>query len=197
MEELKKYMRDRKLVTFTCDNCGKEAQKPLSEYTRNQKLGRHNFCSRRCCIIYNNKHHIPSEKQIENRKNIGKYSDNKKDEYSKFRYTFRNARKRYKEFNLTLDYLKEVWEKQNGICPYTGLHLILPSYTSSCDIIYRASLDRIDSSLGYIIGNVQFVSTPINFMKSTMSDLQTKQFLKQISDYTSHFCEDGTISSSD
>ena len=60
---------------------------------------------------------------------------------------------------------------------------------------YRASLDRIDSSKGYVIGNVQFVSTPINLMKSTMSDLETKQYLKLISFYTSHFCEDGTISS--
>lgn len=31
------------MVTFICDNCGKEAQKPLSEYNRNIKLGRKNF----------------------------------------------------------------------------------------------------------------------------------------------------------
>lgn len=58
-----------------------------------------------------------------------------------------------------------------------------------------ASLDRIDSSKGYIKGNVQFVSLPINYMKSTKSDIEIRQFLKQISSYTSHFCEDETISS--
>lgn len=32
-------------------------------------------------------------------------------------------------------------------------------------------------------------------LKSTKSDIEVKQFLKQISSYTSHFCEDETISS--
>ena len=190
-------MQNRKLITFICDNCGKKSQKPISEYNRNKKLGRHNFCSRSCACSFNNKHSIPSEKQIQNYKNISKYSNNRKDEYSNFRYTLRNVRKRFCEVNVTLDYLKSIWEKQEGVCPYTGLHLYLPTWKKSNDLIHRASLDRIDSSKGYIIGNVQFVSTPINLMKSTMSDLQTKQYLKQISDYTSHFCEDGTISSSD
>lgn len=51
----------------------------------------------------------------------------------------------------------------------------------------RASLDRIDSTKGYIIGNVQFISTPINYLKNTMTDLETKQYLKLISQYTSNF----------
>ena len=83
-----------KIFKFVCDCCGKEAQKPLSEYNRNKKLGRKNFCSRSCAK-----------------------------------------------------------------------------------------------------GNVQFISLPINLMKSTKSDIEVKQFLKQISSYTSHFCEDETISS--
>lgn len=37
MEELKKYCVGRKLVTITCDCCGKEFQKPESEYKRNGK----------------------------------------------------------------------------------------------------------------------------------------------------------------
>ena len=53
----------------------------------------------------------------------------------------------------------------------------------------------IDSSKGYVKGNVQFVSTPINLMKSEMSDLDTKKFLKLISSYTSSFDEEWTISS--
>lgn len=34
---------------------------------------------------------------------------------------------------------------------------------------FNASLDRIDSSLGYIIGNVQWVYKGVNFMKGEMS----------------------------
>lgn len=72
------------------------------------------------------------------------------------------------------------------------LNLILPENGNihDIDVTHRASLDRIDSSLGYIRGNVQYVSTPINYMKSTMSDLETKRFLKAISNHTSSFDED-------
>lgn len=198
MEEIKKYMRNRRLITFICDNCSKEAQKPLSEYNRNIKLGRKNFCCRKCACTYKNilYKNIPTEAQLQAQQNIKNYCQNHKDEWTPFRYTLRNARKRFKEFNLTLEYLKQLWEQQKGICPYTGLNLKLPTYHSKINVWYRASLDRIDTNKGYIIGNVQFVSTPINFMKSTMSDLETKQYLKLISFYTSHFCEDETISSS-
>lgn len=201
MEEQKKYMQNRRLVTFICDNCGKETQKPLSEYNRNIKLGRKNFCCRACsatyrCNLYKN---TPTEAQLQAQQNIKNYCQNHKDELTPFRYSLRNAKKRFKEFHLTLEDLKQVWEQQNSICPYTGLKLYLPTWNKkgSCEQLWRrASLDRIDSSKGYVVGNVQFVSTPINLMKSTMSDLETKQYLKLISFYTSHFCEDETISSS-
>lgn len=201
MEELKKYMQNRRLITFICDNCGKEAQKPLSEYNRNIKLGRKNFCCRACSATYrcNLYKDTPTESQLQAQQNIKNYCQNHKDEWTPFRYSLRNAKKRFKEFNLTLEDLKQVWEQQNGICPYTGLKLYLPTWNkkgSYEQLWCRASLDRIDSSKGYVVGNVQFVSTPINFMKSTMSDLETKQYLKLISSYTSHFCEDETISSS-
>ena len=191
-------MQNRRLVMFICDNCGKEAQKPLSEYNRNIKLGRKNFCCRACSATYrcNLYKDTPTEAQLQAQQNIKNYCQNHKDEWTPFRYSLRNAKKRFKEFHLTLEDLKQIWEQQAGICPYTGLKLELPTNTKCKNIWYRASLDRIDSSKGYVIGNVQFVSTPINFMKSTMSDLETKQYLKLISFYTSHFCEDETISSS-
>ena len=191
-------MQNRRSVTFICDNCGKEAQKPLSEYNRNIKLGRKNFCCRACSATYrcNLYKDTPTEAQLQAQQNIKNYAGSRKDEWTPFRYSLRNAKKRFKEFHLTLEDLKQIWEQQAGICPYTGLKLELPTYIKCKNIWYRASLDRIDSSKGYVVGNVQFVSTPINLMKSTMSDLETKQYLKLISFYTSHFCEDETISSS-
>lgn len=41
-----KYKQKRKLVEFTCDYCNSKNTKPESEFKRNIKLGRHNFCSR-------------------------------------------------------------------------------------------------------------------------------------------------------
>lgn len=48
--------------------------------------------------------------------------------------------------------------------------------------IYTASLDRIDSSKGYEIGNVQFISTAINYMKNTMSHEDTLKLCKIIAE---------------
>ena len=195
MEELPKSYLSRKLITFTCDCCGKQAQKPESEYKRNLKEGRKNFCSRSCSASYNNTHRIQTPRKPEF---YSKMARAKRDEFSPFRYTLRNIKKRHKDFNLELEDLKEQWEKQNGICPYTNLPLILPEENNidTINITIRASLDRIDSSLGYIKGNIQFISTSINYMKNTMSDLETKRFLKRISSFTSTFVEDQTISSS-
>ena len=163
-----KYKQNRRLIIIKCDCCGKEFEKPLSEYNRNLKLNRANYCSRACSGKSCNK----------NNKQKGNLSSLKinvrRDKYTPFRYYFRNAKRRYKDFNLTLEYLKELWENQKGICPYTGITLQLADYKNNHNNpIYTASLDRIDSTKGYIIGNVQFISTAINYMKNTMSHEDT------------------------
>lgn len=86
------------------------------------------------------------------------------------------------------------WNKQKGICPYSGISLLVPTYKKNHNNpIYSASVDRIDSTKGYIPGNIQFVSTCINYMKNTMSDEETRFMCKCIAEY---FYSEGTISSS-
>ena len=127
MSEKRKY--NRKLITLNCDFCGNKFQKPLTEYKRCQRLGRHSYCSRECSAKgavltkKSNPHKPASDKMIEHLKCIW---NNKRDEYTPFRYSLRCARTRFQEVNITLDDLKELWEKQKGICPYTGFRLILP-----------------------------------------------------------------------
>lgn len=74
-------------------------------------------------------------------------------------------------------------ELQQGVCPYTKLRLTLPENgnVNTLDVTIRASLDRIDSDRPYEVGNIQFISTPINYMKNTMSDEQTREYLRAIS----------------
>lgn len=197
MEEFKQYKVNRKLITFTCFTCRKQATKPITEYNRNIKLGRKNFCSRSCASIYASKIRTNDwSRSDENKENLKLIYCNREDEYTPFRYTLRNAKKRFKDFNLDLVYLKELWELQNGICPYTKIKLILPKNNHRVDDLrIRASLDRIDSSKGYIKGNVQYISTAINFMKHTLSHKQTIDFLQTITSNLS-FDKDQTISSS-
>jgi len=174
-----KYKLKRKLITCVCDTCGCEFEKPESEYLRNIALGRHNFCSRSCSGKFITDKKLNSYKSS-NHSDISKYCDNRKDKFTPFKETFRRAKRRFKEFNISLQDLKDQWELQNGKCAYTNLQLVLPIGNKSNDIRYTASLDRIDSSKGYIKGNIQFVATPINYMKSSMSDDDFKNYLKEI-----------------
>lgn len=62
-------------------------------------------------------------------------------------------------------YLYSIIEKA---CPLSGFPLIFPS--SGTDKSGTASLDRIDSTKGYVKGNVRWVHKNINAMKWNLSD---------------------------
>jgi hypothetical protein len=157
----------RKLGDCICDNCGVEFKKPQSEINRSKKLERQNFCSR-TCVGLNNVKNFGNKR---NNYDISKHSGWKKDEFTKFRYHFRNIKKRNKVIDITLEDLRDVWNKQQEMCPYLGIKLTLNSYGKiEKDPITSASLDRIDSSKGYIKGNIQWISRAINFMKNDMHE---------------------------
>jgi hypothetical protein len=81
----------------------------------------------------------------------------------------KNAKTRKIDFSLTMDDLQKQFEKQNGKCAYTGLDLVLPKDFLHIFGSEIASIDRIDSSIGYQVGNIQFVRKAINFMKYQLS----------------------------
>ena len=79
------------------------------------------------------------------------------------------AKKRNIEFSLTIEDLWDTYIVQNKRCPYTNQILTLSPKNKKTRTPSNASLDRIDSDLGYIIGNIQWVLKEINIMKNTMS----------------------------
>lgn len=79
-----------------------------------------------------------------------------------FNNLIRWAKNRNLEFHITIDYIWDLFIKQNGCCSITNLPIF---FTNRKDIKQTASLDRIDSSKGYIEGNVQWVHKTINQMK--------------------------------
>lgn len=190
----------RKQLECICENCGKSYMKDASEVTRNIKKGRKSFCSISCAVSYRNQFN-PSDKEQQNRDIFSKNHAGKHpktlDEYSPFRETLRRAKRHAKENDrectITLQDLKSLWEKQQGKCVYTNVTLTLPTGTNKVCITNQASLDRIDSTKGYIPSNIQFISSCINFLKNKLTDLETKRFLKEISSFTSTFIEDETI----
>ena len=110
------------------------------------------------------------------------------DELSPFRYFIQKSKEKeskakYGEPNISAEYLKDVWAKQKGICPYTKIPmLLLPNSKQchgKCDAPEKASLDRIDASKGYIKDNVEFVCVVVNLAKRKMSkDVMLKFFDK-------------------
>ena len=160
-------------VSCICKNCNKEFQKIKCEYNRKIKLGTPFFCSLKCSSSFDTTHLDVWRKSEKNKNFIRQYSGSEKDEYSSFRETLKKVRNRSKSKNIECDidlkYLKEVWEKQDGKCPYLKRKLILPLTDQSHDKTNPnliASLDRIDSKMGYVKGNVQFISTTLNFAKN-------------------------------
>jgi hypothetical protein len=69
------------------------------------------------------------------------------------------------EVNITKEYVNQLYKEQDGKCKLSGIKITLPKAWK--DRTYTASLDRIDSEKGYIIGNVQWVHKHINVMKNT------------------------------
>lgn len=83
----------------------------------------------------------------------------------------RSAETRNISFNVSMEYLWNLFEYQNHTCAITGDYI--PSIT-------EASLDRIDSNGNYEEGNVQWVTYQANVSKHTMSMNELYEFCKKV-----------------
>lgn len=77
----------------------------------------------------------------------------------------RNAEKRNIVFDVEINYFNELLVKQNFKCILSGLNISF-SHSKKDNYNATASIDRIDSNKGYIIGNLQWIHKDINLMKN-------------------------------
>jgi hypothetical protein len=98
-----------------------------------------------------------------------------------FNYFKNGAKRRRVDFNVTIDYVESLW---TGACTISGLGITAPTTTDGNGNFFRdgitASLDRIDSSKGYIEGNVQWVHKFINIMKNGFSQEEFIYLCQQV-----------------
>jgi hypothetical protein len=83
--------------------------------------------------------------------------------------------------SVTVD-LKELWDlylKQKGRCALSGEILKLSQSPSKA--VMTASLDRIDSSRGYEIGNIQWVHKDVNLMKNEIDQTRFIELCHKVS----------------
>ena len=90
------------------------------------------------------------------------------------------ASKKHKLFDITLEYISDLFDKQRGKCALSGMDL---TFYVDGNPNQSASLDRVDSSKGYIKGNVQWIHKDVNFMKQSYSDKYFIEMCDRISEY--------------
>ena len=137
-----------KMGCKTCFKC-KESKSTALFFKHNQTSdGFHSWC-KSCCMEGNR---ISREKQnstIEGRAVVF------------LRNSKKNSIKRGHEFDLNVSDIVSFWDKQMGLCAYTGRQMSLDA--GNLDTV---SIERIDSKIGYTKENTILVCQAINRMKS-------------------------------
>lgn len=80
--------------------------------------------------------------------------------------SIKSRRNKIVELNIKIEYAWDLFIKQNRKCIFSGIELVFGKNNKDT----TASLDRIDSSKGYIEGNVQWVHKIVNKMKNVLPD---------------------------
>ena len=95
------------------------------------------------------------------------------------------AKKRGLEYNVTPEYLWNLFSTQNRKCALSGLTITLdPKFSMNFktkNFTQTASLDRIDNTKGYVEGNVQWLHKWVNFMKLDFNQSEFIELCDQIS----------------
>lgn len=94
----------------------------------------------------------------------------------------KRAIKKNIEFDLDEEYLDQLFKSQCGFCGITNVPIKIPTKNET-KIYETASLDRIDSSIGYVKGNVMWVVLGVNYMKNRHPNSDLMTLLDKIFEY--------------
>lgn len=84
-----------------------------------------------------------------------------------------NNKRSNRPFDITMEYMLELWKQQDGRCKYTNQLLFIEKEHPA-----TLSIDKIKPELGYVQGNVQWVAWAVNRAKG---DLDEDTFLRMCS----------------
>ena len=83
---------------------------------------------------------------------------------------------------ISLDALETLWFSQNGKCAFTGWPMTME--LTKGVVSTNCSIDRKDSSLGYVPGNVQLVCRAVNIAKHDLSGSDFLQLCRAVLENT-------------
>lgn len=81
-----------------------------------------------------------------------------------------SSKKRNLSFEISVDFVASLWEKQNGRCYWTGVPLLTDSPNNHP---LRVSIDRVDSRFGYHDENIVLSTMLVNFGRRNLSPEDT------------------------
>jgi hypothetical protein len=90
----------------------------------------------------------------------------------------RRTSKNGHELLLEVKDIIDLWEKQSGVCAYSGMNMTLNS-----NELNTMSLERIDSSIGYTKENTILICHAVNRMKSNFEVRDFYKFCSAVSDF--------------
>lgn len=154
-EKRKKEWKDGKLL---CHKCGQYL--PIENFQKHKYYTYRDNREARCKSC--------KTKQIKKARSL--YDDNerlKKTLRMRFYAARDRANKKNLPFELTTDFLLNLWEKQNGKCAITNLPM---TYINDNGRIYtNVSVDQKQPNEGYTLENTQLVCMAVNQLKSDMT----------------------------
>lgn len=155
----------------TVEGCGKIVERPSNVLMHSEKANK-------SCGCY------PA---LSNFRGIGDLSG------SYFNTIRHGAISRDLDFSITKEYIWNLFLSQSKRCALTGEELrLMKGYRRKQRLVQTASLDRIDSSKGYVEGNVQWIHKTLQFMKSDLLDREFIDMCRKVVSWDdSHFARTG------
>ena len=86
------------------------------------------------------------------------------------------------DFTITVEYIWDLFLKQNRRCALSGKPLTMWGKING-KLAGNASLDRIDSSKGYVPNNVQWIDKKLQSVKTKLSDAEFIQICQDVTAY--------------
>lgn len=179
--------KDRKSYWLVKCKCGNE-KFIRADILKSNQVGQCKVCSNKEKYLNNIKLNKMHSKDFSpSHQGIGDLS---KMLFNHYKYS---AKRRNIVFDISLDYAWNIFNKQNNKCALSGKKIILRPEDKTIPItnikngnrninynIFNASLDRIDSSKGYIEGNIQWLDKKVNIMKNILNNKEFIQFCNNV-----------------
>jgi hypothetical protein len=162
----------------TCSKC--KISKPLTEFnkTKTNKDGLSYLCgecNRESSKAYRERNH---KRYYENQK---AKRETESVFISQTLYSLKTrANKKGLDVDVTSEYLLQLLQESEYLCNVTGQKMSLVTHPRKKANAFKASLDRVDSTKGYIQGNVQWVCWAVNQMKSDKTEEEFKFWVETL-----------------